>query len=86
MITHLDASQEGSLSISLFSLSTESFKKNSIVCSRNGAGLGGNWPFVQITSTPFVLALRMGKMTEMQLGVSLRGCVLKKSFLERTKG
>ena len=47
MNIHVKASQEGRLSVSFLSLSTESFKKNSIVCSGNGADLGGNWPFVQ---------------------------------------
>ena len=76
MNIHLDASQAGSLSLSFPSLFIDWFKKNSIVCSGNGPGLGGKWPFMQITLTPCVLVVRMGQMTEMQLGGSLGGWVL----------
>ena len=48
----------------LFSFIHVSFKKKSIVHHGNGAGLGGNWPFVQIKSTPSVLVLRKSQMTE----------------------
>lgn len=62
-----NASWEGSTSISFLSLFMVSFKKYSTVYDGNGAGLDGNWPFMQIKSTPSMLGLRMGHRTEVQL-------------------
>lgn len=37
-----------------------SFKKNSVVHSSNGAVLGGNWPLMQIKSSPIYACSKNG--------------------------